>query len=104
MRYLYAIYDRKADDFVGSFLPIHSGDAVAIRAFSDAIAADGSMFARHPEDFDLYRLGQFEGVAFMGSAELLITASQVVAAQAAQSANGAGKVDTRQIPLPMGAR
>lgn len=55
-RGIYAIYDNKAADIV-SILQVHSHEAVAIRTFTDVALQEQSQIQRHPEDFDLIRLG-----------------------------------------------
>lgn len=60
-RMIVAIRDRAAVTFGQPFLVVARGQA--IRMFSDAINnsrdPDNAMF-HHPEDFDLYELGEFE--------------------------------------------
>lgn len=54
-----AVRDRAIDTFGQPFYVTHVGQA--IRGFSDAINSgkDDNM-AKHPEDFDLYHLGEFD--------------------------------------------
>lgn len=79
---LYAIIDSVADAIVGG-IQMHRSDAAAIRAFGDIAAADGTVVNKHPEDYELRRLGyidtandvQTDGVA------VIITGAQWKAAQ-----------------------
>jgi len=55
----YAIYDRKAEMFSQPFLEIKDG--TAIRAVQDMVIKDKDHpFAKHPSDFSLHRLGEFD--------------------------------------------
>lgn len=59
-RYVFAVRDRAADTFGSPFCQVARGQA--IRAFSDELnrsSADNQLFL-HPEDFDLYELGEFD--------------------------------------------
>lgn len=57
MSKVYSIFDDKAQVFN---LPFYcSNDAMAIRAFADAINNSGRLESRFPEDFHLYCLGEF---------------------------------------------
>lgn len=58
-KYVYAIRDNK----LGSFgIPVLiENDAVAIRQFGDIITNGGdSVMTKHPSDFTIYRLGEFD--------------------------------------------
>lgn len=61
MRYkIFAIRDRAADVFgQPMFMP---STGVAIRGFSDEVnrVADNNNLNKHPEDFDLYSLGEYD--------------------------------------------
>ena len=55
-----AVKDRAADAFMRPFFVPTIG--MAVRSFQDEVnrqSADNAMFA-HPEDYDLYSLGQFD--------------------------------------------
>lgn len=54
----YSVRDLKASAFATPFFL--STDAVAIRTFSDAIADKSHPMAAHPEDYQLFYLGEFE--------------------------------------------
>lgn len=61
MRYkIFCIRDRAADVFTQPFFMPTNG--VAIRSFSDEInrAAPDNNMNKHPEDFDLYLMGEFD--------------------------------------------
>ena len=58
----YAVYDRKAELFSPPFLEITDGTAV--RAVQDLVINNKDhAFAKHPSDFSLHRLGEFDEVA-----------------------------------------
>lgn len=55
----YAVYDRKAELYSQPFLEIKDG--TAIRAIQDlVINQKDHAFAKHPSDFSLHKLGDFE--------------------------------------------
>lgn len=60
MRYkIFSIRDRATDTFAQPFYMASTG--AAIRAFGDEINKKGeSQLSAHPEDFDLYLLGEFD--------------------------------------------
>lgn len=53
----YSIYDRKAFAY---HLPFYAvTDAVAVRTLSDVVADPQAIFSRHPNDYVLYFVGEF---------------------------------------------
>ncbi|QCQ84670.1 nonstructural protein [Blackfly microvirus SF02] len=54
---IYSVFDKKSGLF--STLSLFVNHAAAMRSFQDAISTEGSVFCTHPEDFDLYCLGEF---------------------------------------------
>ncbi len=57
----YAVYDRKAELFSPPFLEITDGTAV--RAVQDLVINNKDhAFAKHPADFSLHRLGEFDEI------------------------------------------
>lgn len=56
MKYLYAVRDVKADD-VGDQVMVCKADAVAVRAFTDALSNQQSFMSKYPEDYELLELG-----------------------------------------------
>lgn len=55
---VYSLFDLKAAVYgTPFFMP---NDGMAIRALIDLVSERGSMVGKHPEDFTLYRLGNFE--------------------------------------------
>ena len=55
----YAVYDRKAELYSQPFLEIKDG--TAIRAVQDIVINNRDhAFAKHPSDFSLHRLGEFD--------------------------------------------
>jgi hypothetical protein len=56
MKNLYMVHDITADAVIGPIIQEVS-DPPAIRAFYDALRAEGSLLAQHPSDFNLIYLG-----------------------------------------------
>ena len=55
----YAVFDRKAEMYSQPFLEIKDG--TAIRAVQDIVINNKDHpFAKHPSDFSLHRLGEFD--------------------------------------------
>lgn len=86
---LYALHDKKARSF--SSFHVERSDAVASRAFVDAVMQKDSVFGKYPEDFELVSLcdvhdcydtfPDFQAVGQMQFV-VVITAAQVVVSQA----------------------
>lgn len=55
---IYAIYDQKLEAYNRPFFLISEG--VAIRAFQDEINNIDSELSKHPADYDLYKLGEYD--------------------------------------------
>lgn len=77
---VYSVYDLKAKAFLSPFfLP---QDAMAVRALIDAVSDSTHQFAKHPEDYQLFKLGSFDdalGVLTPGKQhELLVLVSSLV--------------------------
>lgn len=55
---VYCVYDSKAEAYIAPFCA--SNDAVCMRQLSEIVNSDsGHVFAKHPSDFTLFRLGWF---------------------------------------------
>lgn len=54
---VFAVYDNKAQAFMEPFFARNA--ATAIRAFQDNISRPDSIFAKYPNDFVLYQIGEF---------------------------------------------
>lgn len=54
----FSIYDEKAQAFNVPFFQTHVGQA--IRSFSDLAKDPQSTISRHPEDYHLYHIGEFD--------------------------------------------
>lgn len=54
----YSIYDRKALVYHTPYYAIT--DAVAVRTLSDAVTDPNGMFGRHPNDYVLFYVGEFD--------------------------------------------
>jgi len=55
---IYTIYDSKVAAFLRPFFC--RSDAEAIRAFTDTVTDPGSLLNKHPEDFSLFVVGDFD--------------------------------------------
>jgi len=57
---IFAIYDSKAESYLQPFFSQTRGSA--IRAFTDSVndTTGESQFAKHPEDYTLFHLGEFD--------------------------------------------
>lgn len=90
MKYLYVVRDVKAQD-VGDQVMVCKADAVAVRAFSDALSNPQSFMAKHPGDYELLEVGSLseDGVIEgLPSPRVVLTgAAWKAAADAADSAN-----------------
>lgn len=77
---IYFIKDAKSGAFAPPFF--QPRDEAAMRAFSDAVLDGESLLRRHPEDFALYNLGEFDDnlglVAGVEQPKLLVTAQAVI--------------------------
>lgn len=58
---VFSIFDEKAQVFSNPFFMPHTG--MATRAFSDLVNDGQSNVAKHPSDFKLYQIGEFDDVA-----------------------------------------
>ncbi|WNK12454.1 MAG: nonstructural protein [Microvirus sp.] len=55
---VYSVFDIKAASYAQPFFS--QSHATAIRAFSGAVNDPGTMLNRHPEDFTLNHIGEFD--------------------------------------------
>lgn len=57
---IYAIKDAKS-----TFLPctVDVNDATAVRNFENAVRQPGSLLASHPNDFALFKVGEYDNVS-----------------------------------------
>lgn len=79
---IYAIVDLKADAIIGG-LQLHRADAAAIRAFGDIASNPETIVSKHPEDYELRRLGwlTLENEIEQSILECVISGAQWKAAQ-----------------------
>lgn len=56
---LYSVLDRTAQQFGAPMA--FANDAIARRSFTDAFVDSESVFALHPDDFELHFIGEFDG-------------------------------------------
>lgn len=54
----FAVFDKKINAFMPPFFCRTEGEA--IRSFSDAAQDSGHMFAKHAEDYTLFKVGAFD--------------------------------------------
>jgi len=55
---MFSIFDEKASVFSQPFYSAHNG--TALRSFSDLVNEPNNNVSKHPEDFKLYYLGDFD--------------------------------------------
>jgi len=58
---VFSIFDDKAQIFSNPFFMPHTG--MATRAFADLVNDGQSNVSKHPSDFKLYQIGEFDDVA-----------------------------------------
>lgn len=81
---IYGFHDKKAQAFIGDAagLVLLKNDVVALRQFADLCKQPDSMFARHPEDYELVSLGEFDSetgvITPWAAPSVLGTAAQVL--------------------------
>jgi len=76
---VFSVYDHKAKAYLPPFFMGEQGQA--IRSFKDAVNSDGHQFCRHPEDYTLFEIGDFNdstGELTPHKAELLCNALMLV--------------------------
>lgn len=60
MQKLYSVYDEKAEAFIPPFfVPAHG---LALRAFKDCVNSKDHHFGKHPQDYTLFYLGEWDDV------------------------------------------
>lgn len=55
---IFCVYDSKVEAYLNPFYMATKGQA--IRAITDTLADDNHQFSRHPEDFTLFELGEYD--------------------------------------------
>lgn len=55
---IFTVYDSKAEAYMSPFYMQSTG--AAIRAFSDTAADPSSQIAKHPSDYTLFEIGEFD--------------------------------------------
>jgi len=58
---IFSIYDDKAQVYSNPFFMPHVG--MATRAFADLVIDGQSNISKHPSDFKLYQIGEFDDVS-----------------------------------------
>lgn len=83
-RALYAIWDKVAQDTIGSII-IQAHDAPAVRVFRDVTNAEGTALHKNPKDYDLIHLGWMEGDTITTDGpRTVVTGAALLAAQEEQ--------------------
>lgn len=76
---IYSVFDQKAQAFFTPSYYHYKGEAV--RSFEDIMKDPKSILNKHPEDYDLYMIGQFDDqqgkVEGLSQPELVIRGSEV---------------------------
>lgn len=76
---LFSVLDTKTGIYSHPFYEVTRGSA--IRAFTDTVKTKDHPFNRHPEDYALVYLGEFDdnnAAIVSGAPELLVTAANVI--------------------------
>ena len=77
---VFSIHDVKASTFGQPFFAVNKG--IAVRMFADLVGDKQSMVSKHPDDFKLYLLGDFDdnsgGLSPLAQPEFLHSASEFV--------------------------
>lgn len=55
---IFSIFDEKAEAYSTPFFQSHVGQA--LRSFSDLALDDKASISRHPQDYSLYHIGEFD--------------------------------------------
>lgn len=55
---IFTVYDQKAKAYLPPFILPEIG--MAVRVFKDCVNSDKHQFSKHPEDYTLFNLGQFD--------------------------------------------
>jgi len=55
---VFSVFDSKASAFLPVFMLRSNGEA--LRLFQDEVNREGSEFWKHPEDYTLFRVGEFD--------------------------------------------
>jgi len=58
IQFIYSIHDSKAEAYLPPFY-LHNKN-MAIRSFRDCVTDEGHTFNRHPEDYSLWEIGEFD--------------------------------------------
>lgn len=69
----FAVYDEKAEAYTVPFFQATVG--LAIRSFIDACKNEESPFSKHPTDYKLYKIGEFDDSLGMLSGDVPVLVS-----------------------------
>ena len=76
---IFTVCDLKTGVYSHPFYEVSNGSAV--RAFTDTVRTNDHPFNRHPEDYVLYFIGEYDdtiGRIYSTEPELIVTASNVI--------------------------
>jgi len=54
---IFTVFDKKLESYMQPFFSVNT--ATALRAFADACSDEGSMLFKHPGDFQLYKIAEY---------------------------------------------
>lgn len=80
---VYAIYDKIADAYVGNDhqLMVMKHPAAAVRLFQDVLKDERTNVNKHPEDYEMHRLGFLEGNTLKPDFEVVLTGAAWLSVQ-----------------------
>lgn len=89
-QYIYSIYDEKACEFSPPFFTVN--DNMAKRIVMESLRGNGNMLSTYPDDFKLYKIGQFNKVAGtvvgVNTPSLIASVTELVAINKRRENNG----------------
>lgn len=88
MRFIYAVFDKKAKAYGALVSATH--DAVATRDFGAACQDGSTSLSRFPEDFELHRLGQLQD-QLVGDREIPVVGCEPVVVVTAAAVKAMGQ-------------
>lgn len=76
---IFSVLDKAASAFLPPFYSRTKGEA--LRSFGDALTDEKHAFTTHPDDYVLYRLGEFDdnsGIMACGEPERIVSAREML--------------------------
>lgn len=88
---VYCVFDQAARAYLPPFI-LHSDD-LAARVFGDAVNESGHQFNKHPEDYSLYRIGDYDdSVALLIAERIHLVTTGLMAKKSLPGAQGNGEL------------